>query len=138
MIGSDVYDILYGLGLDDDEIKSVNRRNKLLNDTTAHEVEDVIDFFKIKCKLSSDDIASIIIENPLILNENFARINMLKSIYDKLGFSENEYRKYIINFRRAFSLNPKDVVEGITNMLESGKNMEEIRLEILKNPSGLF
>ncbi len=138
MIGSDIYDILYGLGLDDDEIKSVNRRNKLLNDTTAHEVEDVIDFFKIKCKLSSDDIVSIIIENPLILNENFARINRLKSIYDKLGFSENEYKKYIINFRRAFSLNPKDVADIIMNMLESGKNMEEIRLEILKNPNRLF
>ena len=138
MIGSDIYDILYGLGLDDDEIKSVNRRNKLLNDTTAHEVEDVIDFFKIKCKLSSDDIVSIIIENPLILNENFARINSLKSIYDKLGFSENEYKKYIINFRRAFSLNPKDVADIIMNMLESGKNMEEIRLEILKNPNRLF
>ena len=110
----------------------------MLNDTTAHEVEDVIDFFKIKCKLSSDDIVSIIIENPLILNENFARINRLKSIYDKLGFSENEYKKYIINFRRAFSLNPKDVADIIMNMLESGKNMEEIRLEILKNPNRLF
>ena len=138
MTGNEVCDILQELGLEDDEIKSISRRNKLLDDTTAYEVENIIDFFKIKCNLEPDDIASIIIENPLILSENFARINMLKSIYDSLGFSKEEYKKYVTNFRRAFSLNPKDVADSIVNMLNSGKQLADIRFEMLEKPNILF
>mgnify|MGYP003320130553 CR=1 FL=1 len=86
----EIYEILDKLGLDDEEIKSINKRNKLLNETTAEEVSDIVNFFSIKCKLDEDDIARVIIKNPFILNESFDRINMLAEIYEKVGFSEQE------------------------------------------------
>ena len=35
---SEIYEILNNLGLDEDEIKSINRRNKLLDETISDDV----------------------------------------------------------------------------------------------------
>ena len=77
-------------------------------------------------------------KNPLILNESFERINALSDIYDKIGFCGEEYRKYIINFDKAFSLNPKDVIENVTKMMNDGDNLEEIREYMTENANRIF
>lgn len=135
---SEIYEILNNLGLDEDEIKSINRRNKLLDETIVDEVSGVVDFFSIKCNLKEDDIARIIIKNPLILNESFERINTLSEIYKKIGFDGEEYKKYIVNYDKAFSLNPKELIEGITNLMNEGKNLEEIRSIMVEKASRIF
>ena len=134
----EIYEILDKLGLDDEEIKSINKRNKLLNETTAEEVSDIVNFFSIKCKLDEDDIARVIIKNPFILNESFDRINMLAEIYEKVGFSEQEYKDYIVNCDKAFSANPKDVVSGINAMINSGKEMKAVKELMLDRPDRIF
>ena len=135
---SEIYEILNDLGLDDEEIMSINRRNKLLNDSTAEEVSDIVNFFRIKCKIDKDDIASIVIKNPFILNESFVRIDLLSEIYDKIGFTEEEYKKYIINFDKAFSLNPKEVLDNISEMMKKGKEMKEIKRIIIEESNRYF
>lgn len=134
----EIYNILNELGLDEEEISSINRRNRLLEETTSEEVEDIINFFKIKCRIDSEDIASIIIKNPLILNESFSRINLLSEIYRKVGFSEDEYRKYISSFEKAFSLNPREVLDNISDMLKNGKEMEDIKKAMLEKSAQIF
>jgi len=135
---NEINEILNNLGLDDEEIHSVNKRNKLLKETTSEEVSDIVDFFSIRCKIEKEDIARLIIKNPLILNESFSRINLLSEIYDKLEFSEEEYKKYIVNFDKAFSLNPKEVIENISNMLNSGKTIEEIKKSFIEESNRIF
>ena len=105
----DIYEVLDSLGLTDKEILSISKRNKLVFSNTKDEVNNIIDFFKIKCNFSKDEIATLIINNPFILNEEPVRINILASIYDEIGFSEKEYKEYVKNYDRAFSLNPKVV-----------------------------
>lgn len=135
---SEIFEILSNLGLDEEEIKSVSRRNKLLNETIVDDVAEIVNFFSIKCNLEEDDIARIIIKNPLILNESFERINTLSDIYNKIGFSGEEYKKYIVNFDKAFSLNPKDVIENVTEMMKDGKKLEDIRKYMTENANRIF
>ena len=130
--------ILSDLGLDEDEIKSVERRNKLLNQTTSEDVNDIVNFFSIKCNLGKDDIAKLIIKNPLILNESFERIDALYEIYKSLGFSRAEYKKYTINFDKAFSLNPKEVLDSVSNMLKDGYKVEEIKECLIEKSNKIF
>lgn len=135
---NEIYLLLSDLGLDEDEINSINRRNKLLNETTSEEVTDIIDFFSIKCRLKKDDIARVIIKNPLILNESFSRINALTEIYKRVGFSEEDYGKYVVNFDKAFSLNPKEVLDNISEMMNNGKEIEEIKNTMLEKSGQIF
>lgn len=130
----DVYNILNDLGLDDKEINSINNRNKFLTSTTEDDVNQVIDFFKIKCKLTKEDIASIIIDNPLLLSESKERFNILFGIYKKIGFTDSEYREYVTNFSKAFSINPKDLGQSILSLMDKGMKMEEIKEVIIKKP----
>ena len=130
--------ILNELGLDEEEIASINRRNKLLNETTAEEVSDIVNFFKIKCKIKNEDIARIIIKNPFILNESFSRIDLLSEIYEKIGFSKEEYKEYIVGFDKAFSLNPKEVLDSISQLMQSGKEMKDIKKLMIENSSQIF
>ena len=44
---NEVYEVLNDLGLDEEEIRSINRRNKLLNETIVEEVNEIVDFFSI-------------------------------------------------------------------------------------------
>jgi len=134
----EIYDILNDLGLDEDEINGIGRRNKLLSETTAGEVKDIVDFFKIKCKIDEDDIARIIIKNPFILSESFARIDILSEMYANIGFSEEEYKKYIVNFDKAFSLNPKELADSISGLTEKGKNMNEIKQLMIESSYQIF
>ena len=126
------------LGLDEDEIKSVEKRNKLLNQTIPEDVNDIVNFFSLKCSLGKDDIAKLIIKNPLILNESFERIDALYEIYKNLGFSRTEYKKYATNFDKAFSLNPKEVLDSVSNMLKEGYKVEEIKDYLIEKSSKLF
>lgn len=135
---SEVYEVLNDLGLDEEEIRSVNRRNKLLNETIVEEVNEIVDFFSIKCELKKEDIARVVIRNPLILNESLDRINTLSEIYNKIGFSGDEYKRYIVNFDKAFSLNPRVVIENVNKMLSEGKGLEDVRKDMIENASKLF
>ncbi len=130
--------ILNDLGLDEDEIKSVEKRNKLLNQTIPEDVNDIVNFFSLKCSLGKDDIAKLIIKNPLILNESFERIDALYEIYKNLGFSRAEYKKYATNFDKAFSLNPKEVLDNVSNMLKDGYKVEEIKEYLIEKSNKLF
>lgn len=134
----EVYDILANLGLDEDEITSVKKRNKFLDSTTDEDINYVIDFFKIKCSLDDEDVALMVISNPLILSESPERFNILAKIYDNIGFSGKEYREYLKRYDRAFSLNPKFVSESIVRLMNSGKDIKEIKSEILRNPSAFW
>lgn len=134
----EIYEILNNLGLEDDEISSVTKRNKLLKETTADEVNEILDFFSTKCNLGNEEIARLIIRNPLILNESFERMESLYKIYSNIGFSKKEYKKYISNYEKAFSLNPKDVIENITKMLNSGKDIDNIKLAMTENARQIF
>lgn len=134
----EIYEILNDLGLEDDEIKSVNRRNKMLATVLAEDVDEIVDFFKIKCELDKDDIARIIIKNPLILNESFERIDTLSKLYNSLGFSGEEYRKYIVNFDKAFSLNPKELVDRVSKMIKTGEKLKDIREYMVEHANRIF
>lgn len=134
----EVYRILNNLGLDDEEIESINKRNKMLESSVADEISDVVDFFKVKCDFDNDDMARLIIKNPFILNENFDRISVLEKFYSNLGFSKEEYKMYLTNFSKAFSLNPKDVAEEVTKLLSDGNNMEYIKYLMIKRPNQIF
>lgn len=135
---NEIYEILGDLGLDEDEILSINRRNKMLNEITGEEATRIIDFFSIKCNLNNEDIARLVIKNPFILNESFERIDLLTEMYEKIGFSEDEYKSYITNFDKAFSLNPKEVLENISDMMRSGKDMAEIKKMLIEKPNKIF
>ena len=130
--------ILNDLGLDEEEIRSIQKRNKLLNQTIPEDVNGIVNFFSIKCSLGKDDIAKLIIKNPLILNESFERIDALYEIYKNLGFSRAEYKEYATNFDKAFSLNPKEVLEKVSNMLKEGYEVEEIKEHLIGQSSKLF
>lgn len=134
----EISEILNDLGLDEDEIKSVERRNKLLSQAIPEDINDIVNFFSIKCSLGKDDIAKLIIKNPLILNESFERIDALYEIYRSLGFSRAEYKKYAINFDKAFSLNPKEVLESVSNMLKDGYKVEEIKECLIEKSNKIF
>lgn len=134
----EIHEILNQIGLDEDEIESINKRNKLLEETTSNEVNDIVKFFSVECKLKNDDIARIVIKNPLILNESLERINILAEIYEKIGFSGKEYEDYIINFDKAFSLNPKEVLESVSDMMEYGKELKDIRKIMVENANKIF
>ena len=134
----DIYEVLDSLGLTDKEILSISKRNKLIFSNTKDEVNNIIDFFKIKCNFSKDEIATLIINNPFILNEEPARINILANIYDELGFSEGEYKEYVKNYDRAFSLNPKMVSESILTLIKSGNDLTNIKKIIIDNPTKVF
>lgn len=138
ILGNEIYNVLNDLGLDEEEISSVNKRNKLLNETTAAEVEDILNFFSVKCKLKKDDMARVIIKNPLILNESFSRINALSEIYKRIGFSGADYRKYILSYDKAFSLNPKEVLDNISKMMNEGKEIEDIKRIMLEQSNKIF
>lgn len=134
----DIYELLDSLGLTDNEILSMSKRNKLIFSNTKEEVNNIIDFFKIKCDFSKDEIATLIINNPFILNEEPARINILANIYDELGFSEEEYKEYVKNYDRAFSLNPRMVSESILTLIRSGNDLTNIKKIIMDNPTKVF
>jgi len=134
----DIYEVLDSLGLTDKEILSISKRNKLVFSNTKDEVNNIIDFFKIKCNFSKDEIATLIINNPFILNEEPVRINILASIYDEIGFSEKEYKEYVKNYDRAFSLNPKMVSESILTLIKSGNDLTNIKKIIIDNPTKVF
>ena len=134
----EIFGILSNLGLDEEEIKSVNKRNKMINETTASEIDDIVNFFKIKCNVDKDDIARIIIKNPFILNESFDRIDLLSEIYEKIGFTPEEYKTYISNYAKAFSLNPKEVLDTIYNMIKEGESMENVKRLMIENADRLF
>ena len=134
----EVLDILNELGLEDEEIISITKRNRLLNETTANEVENIVNFFEIKCNLDKDDIASLVLKNPLVLNESFTRLEALAEIYDKIGFSKDEYKKYINNFDKAFSLNPKEILDNVFAYVQSGKEMSEVKSIMIENASQIF
>ena len=93
---------------------------------------------KIKCKIDKEDMARIVIKNPFILNESFARIDLLTDIYDKIGFSEEEYKKYITSFDKAFSLNPQEVVDNVSKLIESGKDMKDIKRLMIEKSNQIF
>lgn len=134
----EIHEILNQIGLDEDEIESITKRNKLLEEATSNEVNDIVKFFSVECKLKNDDIARIVIKNPLILNESLERINILAEIYEKIGFSGKEYKDYIINFDKAFSLNPKEVLESVSDMMEYGKELKDIRKIMVENANKIF
>ena len=134
----DIYEVLDSLGLTDKEILSISKRNKLVFSNTKDEVNNIIDFFKIKCNFSKDEIATLIINNPFILNEEPVRINILASIYDEIGFSEKEYKEYVKNYDRAFSLNPKVVSKSILALIENGNKLNDIKKIIIDNPTKIF
>ena len=134
----EIYSTLNDLGLDEEEILSVKKRNKFLNIATKEDINEIIDFFKIKCDMDKEEMALLVIENPLILNETLERFNTLLEIYEKIGFSKKEYKEYIKKFNRAFSLNPREVNENIFELTKKGKNLEEIKSIIINKSYDMF
>lgn len=134
----DIYEVLVSLGLTNNEIVSISKRNKLIFSNTKDEVNNIIEFFKIKCDFSKDEIATLIINNPFILNEEPARINVLTNIYDEIGFSEKDYKEYVKNYNRAFSLNPRLVSESILTLIKNGNDLNNVKKIIMDNPTKIF
>ena len=47
-------------------------------------------------------------------------------------------KRYIVNFDKAFSLNPRVVIENVNKMLSEGKVLEDVRKDMIENASRLF
>lgn len=134
----EIYEVLDSLGLTEKEMLSIRKRNKLIFSNTKEEVNNIIDFFRIKCDFSKDEMATLIINNPFILNEEPARINILANIYDEIGFSKKEYKEYVQTYDRAFSLNPRILSERVLSLMANGNDLNNIKKIIIDNPTKVF
>ena len=135
---SDLVEYLNTFGLDNEDIESIKTRNSYFTLTLKEDAEEVFNFLLGSCKLNKNEIRHIVLNNPLILNESTERLKLLDTMYKELGLKGNDYKKYLVSFDKAFSLNPKDVYSKVASLAGVGKNRKEIKEMILKDGYNMF
>ena len=134
-INDDVYQVLYKIGLNEDEIKELFQKNIDLSTVLDEDVTQMIEFYKTY-GLSEQEIADIERKNPWFLTESFARIRYLEEDYKRVGIEEigELLRKHPI----AMSINPMHLYDMINKNLGEGREINEIKEMIVKDYEKYF